>query len=188
MKTRKLVGGYLWQRWRDIPNYEGYYRCSSLGKVKSLGRVITRINGEKQHIKERILKQSLTLAGYCVVNLGKKAIQKIYYIHKLVAIVFLNHIPDGHKLVVDHIDGYKFKNRVSNLHIVTSRENLSTCFRKNKETLSSKFVGVCWENFSGKWRAEIHMNNKKKTLGRFTSEQEASNAYQNTLLQFTEKL
>ena len=38
---------------------------------------------------------------------------------------FLNHKPNGNKLVVDHINNVKTDNRLSNLQIITQRKNTS---------------------------------------------------------------
>lgn len=32
--------------WKDIPDYEGYYQVSNLGRIKSLDRVLPRNNGQ----------------------------------------------------------------------------------------------------------------------------------------------
>ena len=50
--------------WRDIAGYEGLYQVSNMGRVKSLERIITRKNGKKQTIRERILKPRATPDGY----------------------------------------------------------------------------------------------------------------------------
>lgn len=38
-------GLICWEEFRDIPQYEGLYQVSDLGRVKSLARTITRSNG-----------------------------------------------------------------------------------------------------------------------------------------------
>lgn len=101
--------------WKDVIGYEGYYQVSNLGNIKSLGNNKTR--------KEKILNPRICNAGYFYVNLslnGKAASKKI---HQLVATAFLNHVPCGHKLVVNHKDFNKLNNIIDNLEIVTSREN-----------------------------------------------------------------
>ncbi len=118
--------------WKDIPNYEGLYQASNLGNIKSLPKKwISGKNLIKQHngclIKQRVPKS----ISYYVVSLRLNNKAKTYTVHQLVAMAFLNHIPCGHKLVVDHINNDKLDNRAENLQIVTSRFNL------NKSTTSS---------------------------------------------------
>ena len=43
---------------KDIPHYEGYYQISNLGRVKSLARTITRVDGFKRRVSEFILTPS----------------------------------------------------------------------------------------------------------------------------------
>ena len=47
----------------------------------------------------------------------------MYKVHQLVAMAFLQHVPDGMNLVIDHINGDKQDNRVENLRIVTQKKN-----------------------------------------------------------------
>lgn len=46
---------------------------------------------------------------------------------------------------------------------------------------TSKYIGVSWRSDEGKWVAQITINGEHHSLGRFTSEEEASNAYQDAL-------
>ena len=178
---RNLVKGCLWQRGKDIPNYEGYYRCSSLGNVKSLNRTIIRSDLRISNIKEKILKPALTKKGYLVVVLCVNSKNVSLQIQQLVAITFLGHISCGNKVIVDHKNGNKVKNYVSNLQTVTSRENNTVCFRKNNGKYSSQYVGVSWNNGLNKWMSQIYVNGKHKYLGLFDSELEASESYQKAL-------
>jgi len=177
---RNLVKGYLWQRWKDIPNYEGLYKCSSLGKVRSFPIFNRNF--------EIILKTTIGTSGYYIVGLYKNKKCKKFSIHVIMAMSFLKFIPDGHKLVIDHKNGDKLKNYLHNIKIVTHRENSTTCYIKNNNTYSSKYVGVTWNKKSKKWRAGIYINHKKKHLGMFANEIDASNAYQNELLKYKSTL
>lgn len=152
---------------KDIPNYEGYYQVSNLGRVKSLN-----FNGTK---KERNLKGTLS-CGYLTVGLCKGGIRKTYKISQLVAIVFLDHKPDGFKIIVDHINNIRTDDRLENLQLITTRENTS----KDQEG-KSKYTGVCWHKQHKKWKADIRINGAKKWLGYFDDEKEASKAYQKAL-------
>jgi hypothetical protein len=157
--------------WKSIPNYEGLYEVSNLGRVKSLSRFVNSGMGYK--IKERILKPITDGHGYINVGLSSKK----YKVHKLVAIVFLGHTPNGYALVVDHINNIKTDNRVNNLQLITNRENCS----KDRKNKSSKYIGVTWDKQTNKWRTSIIINKKRINLGRFLNEEDASIAYQNKL-------
>ena len=163
--------------WKDIDGYNGLYQVSNLGRVKSLQRIIKRNDGHVKTIKERILKTSAATGGYLHLNLYKKGSSVTRNVHILVAEAFLNHKPDGHKKVVDHINNLATDNRLCNLQIISQRENTS----KNKVDCSSKYVGVSWYQPSQKYKAHIRINNKQVHLGYFEKELEAAKAYQNKL-------
>ena len=74
--------------------------------------------------------------------------------------------------VVDHIDGDRLNNDVSNLRIVSNRENTSSY--KNK---TSKYVGVSYHKRSKKYQSSIYLNGKSTFIGRFDTEEEAHKAY-----------
>ena len=150
---------------RDVKGYEGLYQVSDFGRIKSLAR--------KGCLKHRILKPHINIGGYYAVNLynGKP---KNHKIHQLEAIAFLNHVPCGLKIVVDHKDFDKLNNYLPNLRLITNRENTN---RKHLKS-TSKYTGVYWYKRSKKWIAFIYINGKSKYLGLFTNELQASNAYQ----------
>ena len=152
------------EEWRDIKGYEGIYMVSSYGRVKSLKR-----RGVKN---DRLLSTPKNPRGYRVVSLHKYGIQIAKDVHVLVAIAFLNHTPDGHSIVVDHINNDKSDNRVDNLQLITQRENSS-----KDRAGTSKYTGVSWDTGAKKWRAQIMINGKKKFLGYFETEKEAAKAY-----------
>jgi len=160
--------------WKDIPDYEGLYQVSNLGRVKSLERVVKRANNRILPLKERILKPAKDKRGYYHVMLCLNGKIKAYRIHKLVAIVFLNHKPKGRYIVVDHIDNNKTNNKVSNLQITTARNNAS----KDKKGYTSKYTGVSWHKAGKKWSSQIHHKGKKIHIGLYDSEYKAYLAYQ----------
>ncbi|MCP4987998.1 MAG: hypothetical protein GY928_18685 [Colwellia sp.] len=150
-----------WETIKDYPDYE----ISTLARVKShkLGF-------------EKILKPGLSSGGYLIVGLTHNKIQKSKCVHVLMAIAFLGHIPDGNKLVVDHINGNKLDNRLENLQSISHRENCS----KDKKGIS-KHTGITWDKLHQKWKSRIMINGKRKHLGSFDSEIEAAKAYQEEL-------
>ena len=166
------------EEFADIKGYEGIYQISNFGNVKSLKRPIWLIKNQCFGIrKERILKPSLVSKGYLQINLSKDGVRKHFKIHQLIAIAFLNHTQNKHNEIIDHIDNNPSNNLIDNLQITTCRHNVS----KDRKGFTSKFVGVCWDKRHLKWRSNIRINNKQIHLGLFTSEIEASQAYQLSL-------
>lgn len=152
--------------WKDIPNYEGFYQVSNYGRIKSFHKN-----------KEFIKKLGTSTGGYLVASLYNEYTRHTFKVHKLVANAFLNHVPCGHELVVNHKDFDRVNNRVTNLEIVTARENGNLKHRKSTST----FTGVHWSERRNRWVAQITINRKATFLGHFHDEIEASEAYQKAL-------
>jgi hypothetical protein len=160
---------------KDIPNYEGIYQVSNLGKVKSLSRQV--FNGKVNYLsKEKILKECIDSTGYIVFGLCRNGKMKTIGVHRLIAMAFLNH-KTTKNLVVDHINNNRLDNRLENLQIISHRENCS----KDRKNCSSSFIGVCWDKDKNKWISNIYINGFHKTLGFYDSEIEASFKYRKSL-------
>jgi hypothetical protein len=155
--------------WKDIPTYDGIYQVSNFGNVRSL-----------RYNKIKIMTSFKNTDGYLCVAIRNNGIAKNRKIHQLVAMAFLNHIPNGHQLVVDHINDDKLDNRIENLQIVTQRYNS----RKTQGKYSSKYKGVSWDKNSNKWKAQIAINGIRKYIGLFDCEIKAHQSYQNALKQY----
>jgi len=162
--------------WKDIPNYEGIYQVSNLGRIKSLSRKIRSCH-RVYFSKEKILKPCWTDKAYHIVNLCKDKKRKTLKVHQLVAVMFLNHTPCGYDKVVDHIDNNPLNNHVDNLQLISNRQNLS----KDKKNKTSKYTGVGWHKASNSWRSRIYIDKKNVLLGNFDNEYDAHLAYQNKL-------
>jgi len=107
--------------------------------------------------------------GYYQVKLnGKK-----YYLHRLLAQAFIPN-PEN-KPFVDHIDGDRKNNALSNLRWCTHAENMRN--RKKQRNNTSEYTGVSFNKASGKWKAYITVGGKKKYLGRFHTKEEAAAVY-----------
>ena len=103
--------------WRDVIGYEGFYKVSNYGRVKSV-----------RFGKENILNACVSQKGYLRVNLSKIGSGKCLEVHQLVALAFLEK-PDG-DFEIDHRDGNKLNNHVSNLEWVTHGENLRRAYER----------------------------------------------------------
>lgn len=130
--------------WKDIENYEGLYRISSWGRVKSL-----------RYGKERILKPA-NVDGYLRVCLYKDGEPKWFKIHRLVAEAFLDN-PDNLP-EVNHKDEDKSNNNVNNLEFCSRQYNVNygTGHQRSNETQTngSKSKIVLQYNMDGVLIAE----------------------------------
>lgn len=141
-----------------IPGYENY-TVNHLGVVR---------RGQKQ------LKTTLVKSGYVTVALSKNGIPKTYTVHRLVALAFWG--PSN--LVVDHRNGNKSDNRLSNLRYCTQRENISEGLNVTNIT-GITGVSLNSEKYQNRFRARIRINGKLNDLGSFYTAQLAGIAYQN---------
>jgi hypothetical protein len=121
--------------WKAVPGYEGRYEVSSLGRVRSLTR--------KNPI---IMKPGNNGNGYQTVNMtDDEGGLKKRYIHRLVALTFLGPEPEDKE--VNHIDGDKENNAVSNLQWLPHACNLNHAYmmglHKGCEPTLAPVAAVC---------------------------------------------
>lgn len=95
-----------------------------------------------------------------------------YLAHRIVYSIYHNITIDT--LSVDHIDGNRSNNKISNLRLASHSENCKNV--KSHSDGSSKFLGVSWNKRKGKWHASIYYNGKGKSLGYFNDEIDAHKA------------
>lgn len=107
--------------WKDIPDYEGYYQVSNIGRVRSVPRVTYIGTGNARNDGGFLKKQRLNEFGYLRVNLCKEGKRRNYFVHRLVAVCF---IPNPNNLpFINHKDEDKTNNRVDNLEWCTQEYN-----------------------------------------------------------------
>jgi hypothetical protein len=106
------------EQWRPVAGYEGAYEVSSLGRVKSLARIDCR----GHRVKQRILRQSASPAGYTGVWLQVDGVRQYVKTHNLVAEAWVPGRDALHRCV-HHVDRDRSNNAASNLRWVTPSEN-----------------------------------------------------------------
>jgi hypothetical protein len=107
--------------WKDIPDFEGLYQVSNLGRIKSLERywLSGRKNILKRLHKEKILNGRLK-GNYLQVRLSKNGKDYWKSIHRIVISTFL----EKSNLDVNHKNGIKIDNKLENLEYCTKQENM----------------------------------------------------------------
>lgn len=89
------------EQWKDIPDYDGIYQASDLGRIKS--------SMPHNGTNERILKQTQTRKGYLGCGLYKNKKRTSFQVHRIVAETYLANpfnLPE-----VNHKKGIKTDNR-----------------------------------------------------------------------------
>lgn len=92
-------------------------------------------------MKGKIIKPKLQNNGYYVVWLSKDGKVKPYTVHRLIAKAFIKEIKGSN--YVNHIDGNKKNNNVSNLEWCTPRENITHSYRKIGRNPSKSLPVLC---------------------------------------------
>lgn len=106
--------------------------------------------------------------GYKVIRIDGVA----YYAHRLAWLHFYQkEIPAD----IDHINGNRSDNRISNLRVVTTFHNSQM---KHKVLSSTGYMGVSWHKRDKKYQAAIKTKGKTIHLGYFDNPISASEAYQ----------
>ena len=90
--------------------------------------------------------------------------------HRVIWAIAYGYFPD---VEIDHINGVKTDNRLSNLRLATHTQNMQNASLRKDNKLGLKGV----MKRGGKYLATIAVGGKTKYLGSFGSEAEAHNAY-----------
>jgi len=96
-----------------VAGYEGIYQVSPEGQVR-------RIRKDPRSNRYKILKPVITSGGYQQVTLSRNNVRKSHFVHRLVALAF---VEGDHSLSVDHIDTNRQNNHASNLRWLTLADN-----------------------------------------------------------------
>lgn len=131
------------KKYMDIKDY---MRLAIMGKL-SLLKDWKKCGNKTRIRKARILKQSLR-RGYLFVSLCKNGRKENVVIHRIVSLLF---IPNPNNMSeVDHIDGNKINNKVSNLRWVTAME-VERSLGFGRSSISNCCNGVLKTAFGFKW-------------------------------------
>ena len=113
------------EEWRPVVGFEGFYSVSNAGEIK---RDLASRGFGGRAFAGKVMSQKKCANGYRGVSLyPESGKQRHLLVHRLVAIAFLGEMPKGY--VVNHKDGNKANNNVSNLEWATPSENSKHAYR-----------------------------------------------------------
>lgn len=115
--------------WKDVPNYEGIYQVSNLGRIKSL--YFTSNIYKKKFYKEKILKPKKGKDNNLRIELWKDKKHKTVLLHRLIATTFLENLIDTN-MTVNHKNGNRLDNRVENLEWLSRADNIRYGFQNGQ--------------------------------------------------------
>ncbi len=138
------TGVFTWRDRRHLPNVGYNVACRTVGKVAG----------------------SINKAGYWRINIHGKT----YRAHRAAWLYMYGYMPEE----IDHIDGCRTNNRLSNLRAVDRAENAKNLKRTPRNT--SGTLGVHFNSADRVWVANICVNQKRIHGGRFKTKEEAVKA------------
>ncbi len=137
LKIKKLTDNYLFsceelqklqyeidskeEIWKSVIGYENIYEISNLGRIRSIDHIVPHKDGKSRIQKGRFLHTYISEKGYIQTCLSKEGKRFNTGLHRIIAIAFIknpNNLPQ-----VNHKDGIKDNNSISNLEWSTNQEN-----------------------------------------------------------------
>lgn len=107
--------------------------------------------------------------GYLIITVFCRK----YAAHRLAWLYMHGEFPNG---VIDHIDGNKTNNAISNLRVVTQAINVQNR-RKAGKASTTGILGAGWDSRTNSFKSRIQLGGKSIWLGRFKTAREAHQAY-----------
>lgn len=152
--------------WKDIPNYEGYYQVSNKGNIRS----VDRMDCQNRFRKGKMCKKLENEDGYYKVSLSKNGIEKRFFIHRLVAMAFIENPNDFD--CINHKDENKKNNCIENLEWCTRKYNNNYGKRNQKivekQSIKTAMVdiktGKILKVFKSAKEASIYVNGDQSVI------------------------
>lgn len=111
------------EKWKWIPGYKGYYKASTLGRVKTVNKWVQGKCKSSRFLKGKILKPRSCSRGHLSLTLSKKGKTKFVYVHQLILLTFVGPCPSG--MECRHFpDRDPTNNRIDNLSYATPLVNM----------------------------------------------------------------
>jgi hypothetical protein len=141
------------------------FACDRFLYLPETGQFLWKVS--RPHIKVGDAAGCLTPTGYVLLSIDDVK----YKAHRIAWLIAHGSLP---KIDIDHINGDRSDNRISNLRAVSRQINLQNMRHANRLNKSG-LLGVSPNH--KRWAASIRINGKKKHIGTFDTPNEAQAAY-----------
>lgn len=124
--------------WKDIPGYKGY-QASSLGRIRTHNKITYTKKHGYRHWKDKIMKFKPSTYGNKStkqgigyrITLWKDGKSKDFLVARIIATTFLENLIET-KMTVNHKNGNRLDNRVSNLEWLSRKDNIRYGFENGQ--------------------------------------------------------
>lgn len=137
------------------------------------GHLFWKVDRRGNKLKGKQANRLKKSNGYQEVTINKKK----YYAHRIIFMMFYGRWAEQ----IDHIDGDRSNNLLSNLREASNAENNRNT--KLRSTNQTGFKGVCYNKINKNYNARIMVNYKGIHLGCFDTPEEAHEAYKKAALE-----
>lgn len=127
--------------WLDVVGYEGRYKVSNLGRVRSVPHLVPYKAGTTKFVHGKMLRPGPSKTGHLTVSLGRC---NSVGVHRIVLEAFVGPCPDGMECC--HGDGIAFNNVLPNLRWDTRSANLLDAVRHGAKKVGEEFSGSKLKN------------------------------------------
>ena len=151
------------EKWKDIPNTNGNYSASTLGRIKSNDKYLTYLDGRKYFVKGRILTPCKMSSGYLKITTSNNLEKKQLSVSRIVATLF---IPNPNKLkCVCHKNDNRTDNCIDNLFWGSHKDNTYDMIKKGRKIVGGRKLNL------------IQVSEIKALLNNKQSQQKIADAY-----------
>lgn len=128
------------ETWKDIIGYEGVYQINDKGQVRSVDRAQISSAGSLIHYKGKLIKAMPNSSGYLRVALKKGGKEKRFFVHRLVALHFVDNPKPELNNIVNHLDCNYLNNTATNLEWTTLKGNSQHASQKGRLNRTKEWV------------------------------------------------
>lgn len=150
--------------WKTIPGFGGHYEASSLGRIRSLDRIIKKVHSTSRELTDffytgKVLKQQHNKGGYLSVHIGVDKIKTSLRVSRAVLLAFKG-LPPTINHFSCHNNSDPTNNCLYNLRWGTQKDNMSDRLALGNYKSGSKHH---WAKLTESQVLEIRRGHKTKT-------------------------